>query len=252
MTPSLRRSLPSPPHPATDDLRVEVRRAVGTRSRRLLALVAVALGVAGAVTVTAAGPAAERTFSVTSTPAQLLISVLVPFFGVLLTADLVGGAGAGRQTPRVLRTRLLAAVVVAVIAALCGVVVSAATVAAYPSAAPGGRWQHLGAVVLGSVLVQVTAQLCGTGLGMLLRRRGVAMLGTIVLPLGLWLILGAVGTLRPAQAWLAPAVSAGHLLGGQMTSWNWAQWMVVVLLWGLALNVAGARRARGASGSAVS
>ena len=228
-----------------------VGRAVSNRSRRLLAFVAVALGVVGAVTVTATSPAAERTFSTTSTPAQLLISVIVPFFGVLLTADLVREAGAGRVPGPVLRARLLAAVMVAVVAACCGVVVSAVTVAAYPSTAPGGRWQHLGAVVLGSVLVQVTAQLCGTGLGLLLRRRGVAMLGTIVLPLGLWLLLGAVGALRPAQAWLAPAVSAGHLLGGQMTPQNWAQWVVVILGWGLALNVAGARWVRGRPGRRV-
>lgn len=206
---------------------------------------AVVLGIAGAVIVTGASSPAERTFSATSAPAQLLISVIVPFFGVLLTADLGRGTGVGPTSPNKLGTRLLAAVVLAMVAAGCGVVVSAATVAAYTSAAPGGRWQHLVAVVLGSVLVQVTAQLCGTGLGLLVRWRGLAMLATIVLPLGLWLLLGGVPVLRPAQAWLAPAVTATHLLTGQMTSQNWAQWVVVVLSWGLALNLAGAQRARG-------
>jgi hypothetical protein len=223
----------------------EIRRAVGTRPRQLLALLTVLLGVAGAVAVTAFSPPAERTFAATSTAAQLLISVTVPFFGVLLTADLGRGTAAGQPPPPVLRARLLAAVAVAVIAAAGGVVVSAAVVAAYPSTAAAGRWQHLGAVVLGSVAVQVTAQLCGTGLGLLVGRRGLAMLGTIVLPLGLWLFLGAVEALRPAQAWLAPVVSAGHLLSGRMSGQSWAQWGVVVLVWGLALNVAGAHRARG-------
>ena len=103
-----------------------------------------------------------------------------------------------------------------------------------------GPWQHVGTVVAGSVLVQVVAQLVGTGLGMLVRSPVVAFVLSIVLPLGLWLGLGAAGPLRPAQGWLTPYASAQNLLSGGMTPVNWAQWMVLVLLWGVGLNAVGA------------
>jgi hypothetical protein len=63
-----------------------------------------------------------------------------------------------------------------------------------------------------------------------------------VLPLGLWFVLGSVTVLRPAQAWLTPYPSVQNLLSGAMSALAWAQWLVVVLLWGVALNAAGAAR----------
>jgi hypothetical protein len=75
---------------------------------------------------------------------------------------------------------------------------------------------------------------------MLLRSRVVAFLGTIVLPLGLWFVLRGVD----AQAWLTPYAAAANLLSGRMTAVMWAQWLVVFLLWGVGLNVAGAARLR--------
>src|SRR2546423_1659085 len=83
------------------------------------------------------------------------------------------------------------------------------------------RWRHAGTVAVGGVLVQVVAQLVGTGLGLLLRSPVVAFLGSIVLPLGLWLALGAVDALRPAREWLTPYASVWHLLSGQMGGVRW-------------------------------
>ncbi|MFD0823186.1 hypothetical protein ACFQ0D_33835, partial [Micromonospora zhanjiangensis] len=101
-------------------------------------------------------------------------------------------------------------------------------------------WRHAGTVAAGGVLVQVLAQSVGTGLGLLLRRPVVACLATIALPTGLWLLLGGVASLRPAQSWLTPYAVASPLLAGGMTGQNWAQWLVVVALWGVGLNVLGA------------
>jgi len=77
----------------------------------------------------------------------------------------------------------------------------------------------------------------------------VAMIGTIVLPLGLWLILGAVDLVRPAQAWLTPFAAAPNLLSGQMTPLTWAQLLVIVLIWGVGLNAAGAVRTNRLAGA---
>jgi hypothetical protein len=92
---------------------------------------------------------------------------------------------------------------------------------------------------VGSVLVQVVAQLVGTGLGLLLRSSVIAFLASIVLPLGLWFVLGGVDVLRPAQAF-TPYATVQNLLSGEMSAVKWAQWLIVLLIWGVGLNAAGA------------
>lgn len=67
-------------------------------------------------------------------------------------------------------------------------------------------------VTIGSVCLLVTAQLSGTGLGLLLRRRLVAFLGTVILPLGVWLLLGAIGPITFLRPWLTPFGAASPLL----------------------------------------
>jgi hypothetical protein len=77
---------------------------------------------------------------------------------------------------------------------------------------------------------------------LLVRSPVVAFLASIVLPLGLWLVLGSVDVLRPAQAWLTPYATVRNLLSGRMSAVTWAQWLVVVLIWGVSLNAIGAAR----------
>ena len=110
---------------------------------------------------------------------------------------------------------LLAAIALAASFALFGILTCAIAVAVAKSDAPQGRWHHVVALVVGGVLVQVIAQLVGTGLGLLIRWPFLAMIGTIVLPLGLFLLLGTVGTTVSARAWLTPYASAPTLLSGQ-------------------------------------
>src|SRR5690349_606823 len=57
---------------------------VGTRPRRWLVGVTLGLGLAAAVLVTATADPADRTFAAVSGPMQSLMSILVPFIGVLL------------------------------------------------------------------------------------------------------------------------------------------------------------------------
>jgi hypothetical protein len=131
---------------------------------------------------------------------------------------------------------------VAAIVGAYGVLVCATALAVTSSSVAVGRWDHLASVGVCSVLVQVVAQLVGTGLGLLLRPVVVACLATILLPLGLWFVLGSVAVLRPVQAWLTPYPTVQTLLSGGMSALAWAQWLIVFLLWGVALNAAGAAR----------
>jgi hypothetical protein len=213
---------------------------VRTRRRRSLVALTLLVGALAAVLVVTETPADERTLAAVSGPVQLLMSVTVPFLGVLLVQDLA------RPSSRpALASSILAALVVAALVAVSGIALCSLVTAGTDSQAPDGRWQHAGTVVLGSLLVQLLAQLQGTALGMLVRRRALACLLTIVLPLGLWLVLGAVDVLRPAQAWLTPFSAASNLLAGEMSPVRWAQWLVVAAIWGVGLNVLGMLRASG-------
>lgn len=205
----------------------------------LIVIVTVLAGLASAVAVVNGSAPDERTIAAVSGPVQSLMSVTVPFLGVLLVHT-VRRPDSGRAFVPSVLAALAAAVAVAVFGVvLCGWVTAVAN-----SQAPQGRWEHAGTVVVGSLLVQVVAQLTGTGLGLLVRRPAVACLLTIVLPTGLWLLLRALDVLRPAQAWLTPYASAQHLRAGDMSPINWAQWLVMVAIWGLGLNLAGFRLAR--------
>ena len=213
-----------------------VRRAVGTRARRLLFRLTLLLGLLAAVGVAAAEPPAERTFAALADPVQSIMSVLVPSFGIMLVRD---RDRALTNRPRLLPTLIGAVLLAATVGAL-GVLMCAATLAAVDTG--GDSWRNAGIIAIGSLLVQSVAVLVGTGLGMLVRVRIVAFLLSIALPLGLYGLLGAVEALNPAQAWLAPYASVRNLLSGEMSPLKWAQWVVVVLIWGVGLNAVGAAR----------
>ncbi|WP_446219525.1 hypothetical protein [Micromonospora sp. IBHARD004] len=214
-----------------------IRRSVGTRPRRWLVAITLLAGLAAAGAMTAAVQPADLTFATLSDPVQSLMSVTVPFLGILLARDLRQAPRATRLAPTLLAATLLAAAV-----GVFGVLVCAAALAVAPSGTAQDPWRHAGTVAVGGILVQVVAQLVGTGLGLLLRSYVVAFLASIVLPLGLWFVLGGVDVLRPAQAWLTPYAAARHLLSGRMSAVAWAQWLVVLLIWGVGLNAVGAAR----------
>lgn len=214
------------------------RRAMGTRTRRWIVVVTLLLGLLGAVAVAAGSPPAERTFAAVSGPAQSLMSVVVPLLGVLATTELRHPKRSAEVLPAIAGAQGPALLVAAIGVLICAVVTGLA-----PSAAAEGRWANAGVVVLGSLLVQAVAQLVGTGMGLLIRRPIIAYAATIVLPLGLWALFGAVAVLQPAQAWLTPFPSVQHLLSGEMSPVRWTQWVTVLATWGVGLNALGLARA---------
>lgn len=214
------------------------RRVRGSRARRRTLVVTALLGVLGTVAWTIGAAPGMRTFAAVSGPTQSLMSVTVPFLGVLLVSGLDRPVRVATILPTIARALGLALVVAAFGVLVCGVATAVA-----PSTASGGRWAGAGLVVIGSLLVQGVAQLAGTGLSLLLRRPVLACLATVVLPLGLWGLLGAVQAFRPVQAWITPYPSVQHLLSGEMSPTAWAQWLVILALWGVGLNALGIVRA---------
>ena len=64
------------------------RRAVGTRPRKVLTGVALTCALLAVVAVSATGAPEEQTFLATSAISQSILSIFVPFYGVLLISDL--------------------------------------------------------------------------------------------------------------------------------------------------------------------
>ncbi|HEX8631899.1 MAG TPA: hypothetical protein VF755_27380 [Catenuloplanes sp.] len=226
----------------TETISGVLRRAIGTRARRWLLAAALAFGVVAAMGIATGLPPASRTFAAYADPVQSVLSVFVPFFGVLLATDLRDRGGTVRLTPSFAGGLLLGAAT-----GVLGGLLAALSVALMPSTAVD-PWRHVGTVAVGGVLVQMIAFLVGMGCGLLLSPQLVACLATIVAPLGLWLLLGGVDILRPAQAWLTPYPSVRTVLSGQMTALAWIRWAVVVLIWDAGLNAAGVARLRRTAG----
>jgi hypothetical protein len=136
---------------------------------------------------------------------QLAISVLVAFSGVVLAP------------------RFLTAIGVAVACALAGVAIAPSSLS----------------FAVGAVLVQVIAQLVGTGSGLLIRRRPVAMAATIVVPMTVTALLtvAAPGLVH----WLTPYGNAKAMLSDPP---SFAALVVVVPLWCILPNVLSLRRRR--------
>ncbi|WP_431930094.1 hypothetical protein [Micromonospora sp. RP3T] len=208
-----------------------LRRAVGTRGRRVLLVVTIGVGLAAAA-LTAGLPSGERTVATVGELVHGAVSVPLPFVGVLLANDL-------RRLPDVgVRPTIGAAVSIAVVVGLAGDVLSVAALAVAGSTAPD-PWAHVGAIAVAGVLVQVLAQLVGTGLGLLIGRPAWACLATIVLPLGAYALLTPLAGVRD---WLTPYAALRAVLAESPGGPGWARWATAALLWGVALNVVGARR----------
>ena len=229
---------------ANETIAGTLRRAVGTRGRRILLLATFGVGVLAAAALVAGLPPAERTAAEFGEPAHVLISVPLPFVGVLLANDLRGTPGV-----RVLPT-LAGATLIAVAAGLVGDAICVAAPAASGSGAPD-PWANVGGIAVAGVLVQVLAQLVGTGLGLLIVRPGWGCLATIVVPLGVYALLTPLGA---ARDWLTPYGALRGVLADGSGGAGWARWATVALLWGAALNAVGAvvrRRRASAVGAAA-
>jgi hypothetical protein len=224
---------------------LELRKSVSTPARRWLLAAAGVVGLVSAGVVAFSGPAEDHTFSVISFYTQSAISLPLPFVSVLLMTQDFGRrassrtSGPGLSRDALIAAKLLASMIIAVAGAAYGVLVSVLATSAAAPAAGEGQWNAIGVIILGSVLVQLVAQLSGAGWGLLLGSSALAIVADVVVPLGLWILTGVVPGLQGVQAWLTPLASVRNLLSGQMDAQRWAQVGVIVLVWVVALNAAG-------------
>ncbi|TDD43527.1 hypothetical protein E1263_41595 [Kribbella antibiotica] len=170
---------------------------------------------------------AERTFATTSTAAQSLISIGVPFIGAV--------AGARRE-----RSLYKLALGYALGMATLGLIASLLVAALVPSTA-ADPWKHAPAIIIGAFITQVVAQSLGTGFGLLIGRPVIASILTIVPPLAVYFLLAAVA---PGAKGLAPYGSAQLWWKGEFSGSDVLLFVVMVAVWGVGLNLWGTSAAR--------
>jgi hypothetical protein len=224
---------------------LELRRSAGSRARRwlLIASAVVALLTAGLVAFTS--PAQDHTFAVISFYTQSAISLPLPLVSVLIMTQEFGRRPwsttptSASSRDATITAKLLASALIAVAGASYGVLISVLATSAVAPPADQEQWDAVGLIIFGSVLVQLIAQLSGAGWGLLLGSSVLAVAADVVVPLGLWIVTGAVPEVHGVQAWLAPFASVRNVLSGAMDAQRWAQVSIIVLVWVIALNAAG-------------
>ncbi|HET7305812.1 MAG TPA: ABC transporter permease [Segeticoccus sp.] len=219
-------------------LRVETRKLVDTRSGRWL-LIAIGLVTALVVTVLLfAADASDLTFSNLFGATAIPQGVLLPVLGILaVTSEWSQRTGLVTFTlePRRMRVavaKLLAAVLVGVLAVVlalgCAAVVN---VLATWLVGGDGAWHLSGSVVGGAVLLQVLGVAQGVAFGMVLLNTPAAIVTYFALPM-VWSILGGmVSWLHDAAQWLDLNVTTAPLVEGSMDARAWEHLATSVGLW---------------------
>ena len=228
-----------------------LRRLIGTRGRRVLVGVTLLLGLLAAIGVTAGTPIEERSLGVVANPVQSLMSVLTPFSTVLLSAALLADdrqadpdrqVDPGRQDNSGRRVALAptwaAAAGYGILIGVWGSLVSLVA-----TLIGSGSLDRAPTIIVAGPIVQVIACGVGAAFGVLIRPAWLAMVATIVIPLGVWALLGLAG-LSAAQGWLTPYAAVIRVFAAPMTPLAWVQWLVVALIWAVGLNAAAFGRVR--------
>jgi ABC-2 type transport system permease protein len=227
---------------------VELRKLADTRSGMWLLIVIGLAAAATAAILLAAGPDEEQTFADFFTFAQLPAGVLLPVLGILsMTAEWSQRTSLTTFTlvprrGRVVAAKLLAAMVIAVLAwASCFLFAAAGNLIA-PGVGGDGSWRIGTELILQCLVLQVLFVLMGAGFGALLMNSPLAIVLYFALPM-VWSILGeTIRSLRTAAGWLDINLTTAPLAEGPMSDGQWARLGVSAAVWVLVPLIAGTVR----------
>jgi hypothetical protein len=226
-----------PAVPLTRLVLVEMRKLADTRAGLwLLVIIGLASVATGAIMLFAA-PDEEQTFAGFFTFAQLPAGVLLPVLGILAVTSEWSQRTALTtfalvpQRGRVMTAKLIAAVLIAVLAFAATAVFGVAGNALAAATGGDGSWDGTWQLFLQCLVLQVVLVLMGTAFGALFLNSPVAIVLYFALPM-VWTILGeSIRALRTAAGWLDINQTTVPLTELSMTGDQWARLGVSAAVW---------------------
>jgi ABC-type transport system involved in multi-copper enzyme maturation permease subunit len=215
--------------------RVELRKMVDTRSGFWLQLATLGLTVLAVLISALAGHESDHTFRHILSNALAPAGVLLPVVGILLVSSewsqrtaLISFAMVPQRS-RLIAAKVLAGVLLALVATAVAVVL-----AALGTALAGADVPHVWTLPVGllgqDVIYVVTAMVIGIGFGTALLSSAPAIVLYFALPVGLAAI-GTIDALHGAIQWIDTAESLEPLTTTVMGGHDWAQALVSLALW---------------------
>jgi ABC-2 type transport system permease protein len=227
---------------------VELRKLSDTRAGMWLLIVIALASVATGLIQLFASNDADQTFQQFATFAQLPAGILLPVLGILsMTSEWSQRTALTTftlvpQRGRVLTAKLLANVVIALVAAATTFAFAAVFNLIATGMGGDGSWSIGWQLVAQCVLLQVLFVLMGAAFGGLLMNTPLAIVGFFALPM-VWTILGAaISSLQKAASWLDINTTTGPLADHALTSGEWSKLGVSAAVWVVVPLVAGAAR----------
>jgi len=214
---------------------VELRKMVDTRAGFWLLLATAALTVAVVVLIGIFGNDEDRTFRNMASSAVEPSAILLPIVGILLVSSEWSQRTAlitftlVPNRPRVLAAKLLAAIVLSLVA----LVVVFATAALGTAIASGGVpdvWRMPGGQIGQLILYLTTGVIIGVGFGAALLSSAPAIVLSFALPLA-WSALGIIPWLDGPADWLDTTRTTAPFTEGVATATEWAQLGTSLALW---------------------
>ncbi len=215
--------------------KVELRKMVDTRSGFWLLLAVVGLTLLAVLLTALAGHEDQRTFSHILSNGLAPAGVLLPVVGILLvssewsqrTALVSFALVPGRS--RLIAAKVLAGVVLALLATAVAIVLAAFATAIASTSAPD-HWSLPLGLLFQDIVYVVTSMLIGIGFGAVLLASAPAIVLFFAVPTALS-ALGSIHALTGTIEWInvgeASAPLTEELLGGH----DWAQVLVSLALW---------------------
>jgi ABC-2 type transport system permease protein len=216
--------------------RVELRKMYDTRAGFWLLLSGLGLALLTAALTVFTGSEDGKTLSNVLDNSIQAINVLVPIVGILLvtsewsqrtsqiTFTLVPHRG------RVLMAKIVASVVLALLAFAVAFAVSALFTALSPSSL-GDVWTLDGSVVFQTALFTVISMLIGVGLGAAILLSAPAIVASFVLPIAFSAVTHIIGGLGDVADWLDQGETLTDLTNHGLSGHEWAQVGTTLLLW---------------------